>query len=331
MNEISKFSDVLRIVARGPTLSRPLEADEAEEAMTQILSGRADELQTGGFLLVLRGRGETGAELAGFVRAAKRRQAIDCSGLAVDLDWPSYADRHRQQPWFVLAALLLAQQGIRVLMHGVAGAMDAKHASVRPVLTALGLGIARDRASVQRDLDQRSLAYVGIEDMAPEVQRLLDFRPRLGVRTAVNSFSRALNPGDAPVQLQGVFHPPYKTMHRDAAVILGQPRAAIFKGGGGEAQRAPTKPCSVLTVRDGEVADEIWPALLPGQIVDWRAEDLSPQRIAALWRGELDYPPAVAMITGTAAIALYLLGQAATIVAADAQAAELWQGRQRLL
>ena len=92
--------------------------------MSLILAGEAQPVQIGGFLMVLRYRGETAAELAGFVQAARQHIALDAS-VSVDLDWPSYADRHRQQPWFVLAALLLAENGFRVLMHGIAGASAA--------------------------------------------------------------------------------------------------------------------------------------------------------------------------------------------------------------
>ena len=49
----------LRTVARGPTLSRALDAAEAEEAFGLILDGQALPMQVGAFLLVLRRRGET--------------------------------------------------------------------------------------------------------------------------------------------------------------------------------------------------------------------------------------------------------------------------------
>lgn len=64
---------------------------------------------------------ETAAELAGFVDAARFHVMQGAGALAADLDWPTYADRHRQQPWFMLAALTLAGHGVRVLTHGIPG------------------------------------------------------------------------------------------------------------------------------------------------------------------------------------------------------------------
>ena len=101
------FADFLRTIGRGATLGRPLDEAEAEQAMGMILDGAVEPVQLGAFLLVLRYRTETPAELAGFVRAARARIA-ERAASTVDLDWPSYADRHKQLPYFVLAALLLA-------------------------------------------------------------------------------------------------------------------------------------------------------------------------------------------------------------------------------
>lgn len=323
----NRLAELLKIVGRGPTLSRSLTRDEAEEAMAGILAGQADPVQVGALLLLLRYRGETPEELAGFAAAARARLRLDLAGLGVALDWPSYADRHRQQPWFLLAARLLGRHGIRTLLHGVEGATGPDHASTRPALAALGITPARDRAEVAAALETRGLAYVGLEDLCPEADALLALRPLLGVRTVANSFVRALNPAAAPAQMQGVFHPPYRTLQAAAARLLGQRRSAVFKGGGGEAQRNPLKACAVAHVVGAEIRDETWPALLPDCDHRWREEDLDPRRIAALWQGEIDDPAPVAAVTGTAAIALVLTGRTDTPEAAQALAERLWRER----
>jgi anthranilate phosphoribosyltransferase len=317
----------LRIVGRGPTLSRSLTLDEATEAMAGILAGHADPAQVGALLLLLRYRGETPEELAGFAAAARQALQLDLTGLDVTLDWPSYADRHRQQPWFLLSARLLAQNGIRILVHGVEGATGSDYASTRPALAVLGITPARDRATVASDLAARGLAYVGLEDLCPAADALLGLRPLLGVRTVVNSFVRALNPAAAPAQMQGVFHPPYRTLQAAAAQLLGQPQAAVFKGGGGEAQRNPLKACAVAHVVGADIRDQAWPALLPETDHRWREEDLAPGRIQALWQGDIDDAAPVAAVTGTAAIALALAGRADTPETAQALAERMWRNR----
>jgi len=320
------FAKYLRVVGRGPSLSRDLEEHEAAEAMAMVLAGKVTPEQLGAFLLVLRYKGESGAELAGFVRAA--RASFAAPQIAVDLDWPSYADRHRQQPWFVLSALLLAENGCRVLMHGIAGHSEG-YAPTRPALAALGVAPCLSLAEAAARLEAEGFAYLGLERICPALERLFALRPSLGVRTVVNSLSRALNPMAAPCQLQGVFHPPYRATQQEAALRLGQPHAAIFKGGAGEVQRTPLKPCLVATVHAGEGGEEEWPATLAGADYRWRDEALDPGHLAALWRGEREDPVPAAAVAATAAVALKLAGRAATKPEAEAMATEMWRARPR--
>jgi anthranilate phosphoribosyltransferase len=211
------FATYLRTIGRGPNLSRPLEADEAEAAMEMILTDRVEPAQLGAMFLVLRLRGETPAELAGFVRAARQALPAGCDGLA-ELDWPSYADRHKQLPYFVLAALLLAENGIRVAMHGIAGVGPA---TTPAVLAALGVAPAADLDDAARTLDANGFAYLPLDRLHPALDQLFMLRPVLGVRSPANTFARDLNPLGAPAQIQGVFHPTYIPVHQEAVDLLG--------------------------------------------------------------------------------------------------------------
>ena len=132
------FAPFVAALGRGPGRSRDLDGAEAEQAMAMILENRVEPLQLGAFLMLMRYKRETADELAGFVRAVRDRLAVPADGPQVDLDWPSYADKHKQLPWFVLSALLLAQNGVKVLMHGIAGFADG-FAPTGRALDALGI------------------------------------------------------------------------------------------------------------------------------------------------------------------------------------------------
>jgi len=318
------FAGFLRTIGRGATLGRPLDEAEAEAAMAMILDGEVEPTQLGAFLLVLRYRTETAAELAGFVRAARARIAPPAD-VHVDLDWPSYADRHKQLPYFVLAALLLAENGVRVLMHGIEGEGPV---TTRAALRSLGIRPARSIDEATDHLECCNFAYLPLEAIAPELERLFHLRPLLGLRSPANSLARELNPLQAANQIQGVFHPTYLPLHRETAERLGQPHAVIFKGGGGEGQRNPDKPCRAVAVREGTATETVWPALCD-QSYPWRKEALEPDRLADLWQGEWQPAGPVAAITGTAAMALWVLGRATSPAEADALAEELWRARRR--
>jgi anthranilate phosphoribosyltransferase len=315
-------------VGRGPKLSRPLDVAEAEDAMRLILEDRVEPAQLGAFLLLLRYRGETPEELAGFVRAARATIDTGADAPRVDLDWPSYADRHKQLPWFVLAALLLAENGVKVAMHGIAGESDG-YTTTPAALATLGIRPARSIAEAGDRLETDKFAYLPIEELAPSVAKLFTLRPVLGVRSAVNTFARELNPLGAPYQMLGVFHPNYRFPHQRTAEILGQKHAAIIKGGGGEVQRNPEKPCAVTTLHDGVSGQEEWPAMLADVSYRWRDETDRIERIPALWTGDFEAEAPRAAIIGTAAIALKLIGRAKDQADATAQAEAMWRSRQR--
>ena len=220
------FADFLRTIGRGSTVGRPLDEAEAEAAFDMILDGDIEPMQLGAFLLVLRYRTEAASELAGFVRAARRR--IQVNELpAADLDWPSYADRHKQLPYFLLAAKLLAGAGIRVLLHGIKGEGPA---TTRAGAHALKLPIASSLDEAASALDRDNIAYLPLEAFCPKLAELFTLRPLLGLRTPVNSLARELNPGHAPAQMQGVFHPNYLPLHAETAALLGQSRGCDFQG-----------------------------------------------------------------------------------------------------
>lgn len=320
------FSFYTATIGRGPTLSRPLTRAEAADAMELILSGNVEPIQLGGFLLVLRQRGETAAELAGFVDTVRSSLVTANVSVTPDIDWPSYADHHRQQPWFILSALLLAGDGIKVLMHGIDGAADGC-APTRPALDALGVRRCRSLAEASMQLAGQNFAYVGLEDIAPAAERLFHYKPLLGVRSVANTFVRDLNPLGAGLTLVGIVHAAYRGLHQETLGLLGQANAAVFKGVGGEAQRNPFKGVQIATLADGAHGLEDWPAACGGEAFLWRDENLAPARVAALWRGEIAHPAAEASIIATAAVALKFLGRAKTRTDALALAQTMWCSR----
>jgi len=328
MSDAHPFSEFIRALGRGPTLSRSLTREEAKSAMAMILAGDVEPEQLGAFLMLLRYRTETAQELAGFIEAVREMIDLPSGAEPPDLDWPSYADRHKQLPWFLLAALTLAQNGVRVLMHGIPGDSEG-FVPTRSALAAMNIKPCDSIDQAFEHLDKSGFAYLPIEAFAPELYALFGLRPLFGLRSTVNSLSRALNPLGAPAQIQGVFHPNYRNLHIEAGQILEQPQAIVFKGGGGEGQRNPDKACQCLCLERGEIIEEDWPALIEGPATPWRDEERNADRIAALWRGDLDYPPAIKVVTGTLAMALKLLGRAATQEQAEADAQEMWENRSR--
>ncbi len=321
------FAKFIAILGRGKSLTRSLTIEEAEQAMGMILADEVLPEQLGAFLMLLRVKEESPGEIAGFVRAARAAAPSPADAPPVDVDWSSYAGKGRQLPWFILAALLLARNGWRVFMHG-AEAHSEGRIYTGAALRTLGAPISASLREAASALATRNFAYLPIDALSPKVAEMLELRPILGLRSPVHTFARMLNPFGAPCLLQGVFHPGYVAIHRDAGLLLGQPRLAVFRGDGGEIERRPNKPCDVMMAMDGESVDERWPPMIddPRQTPD-PAMDLS--RLAALWRGAIEDEYGEAAVVGTLAIALRALGAATNVAEAAVRAKALWQARDR--
>ncbi|SIS64540.1 Anthranilate phosphoribosyltransferase [Roseivivax lentus] len=311
----------VRILARGQGRARGFTRAEARAAMTLMLEAEADSAAIGAILMLLRMKGETAGEIAGFAEAA--RQALPAwSGPRPALDWPSYAaGRTRGLPWFLLSARLVAEAGYPVLLHGW-NSHQRDAASLRAALGPLSIPVADTPSAASRALGEKRIAYLPLEKLSPPLMALLGLRDLLGLRSCINTVLRMLNPAGARAAVQGVFHPPYRTLQADAAGLLGLADLTVLKGGGGEFEHHPAKDIEVFGLRAGAP----WQGRT-GQRLDAhrRLADASdaPNALVDLWSGRRRDPFAEAIVLSTADLALETLG-------APVEARSLWQQRRPL-
>lgn len=321
------FAKYIQILARGKTKTRAFTMDEAQEAMAMILRGDAKPEQIGAFLMLLRLKEETPEEIAGFTLGTRDTFDLPAIIPSVDVDWSSYAGKRRQLPWFILSALLLAQNGFKVFMHGTGGHTPGR-IYTRETLQKLGFPIANSFDQAITHLERSNFAYVPLQALSPKLRELIEMRPIFGLRSPVHSFSRMLNPFNAPVMMQGIFHRGFMDIHAGAGLLLNQPVTTVFRGEGGEIERRPNKPTVAWTASNGEIVNEEWPALLPNGHAA-ADEEMDIQNLIAIWRGEETSDYAEASITGTLAIALKSMDQAQSIDAAQTMAQNMWMNRDR--
>jgi anthranilate phosphoribosyltransferase len=320
------FAEYIRILGKGKKGSRPLTRDEAYQAMKMILAGEVQPIQLGAFLMLMRVKEETPEELAGFVLAAHESSNLAGDKKRVDLDWSSYAGKRRHLPWFLLSALLLAENGTRVFMHGASGP-SADRLYTQDMLGYLGLEYANSIEHAKQQLEQRQFSYLSLAHFCPKLHEIMELRPLMGLRSPVHTLVRLLNPFNADYSIQGIFHPGYRPVHQQAAALLQQPHAAVLKGEGGETERNPDMECLVQSVHNGELFDENWPAVFARRHV--KPEELDPRQLALIWQGKIEDEFAEASIIGTTAVALKLLGKADNQEQAGQLAFEYWVNRDR--
>jgi anthranilate phosphoribosyltransferase len=320
------FAQYIQMLGKGRKGSRDLTQQEAKQALSMILSGQTEPVQLGAFLMLMRVKEETPAEVAGFVQAARASLQLPQNLPKVDLDWPTYAGKRRQLPWYLLSALLLSNHGVSVLMHGLGGGI-AGRVFVPQAMQALGIAPAASFADAADKLSKTKFAFLPLYAISQDLERIIDLKPVLGLRSPVHTVIRMLNPFGAPASIMGIFHPGYDDTHQQAGVLLGDKSLAVFKGEGGEAERNPDTDCTVKLVLKGKASEGVWPALFASRHMKDDAMDVS--RLAKLWHGEISDEYGEAAVIGTAAIALRAMGRAGSPDEAQKMAAEMWQTRKR--
>ncbi len=311
------FAQYIRILGKGKTGSRSLTFAEAHDAFGMILEGETLDIQTGAFLMLLRVKEESPEELAGFVSAT--RDWITAPAISVDLDWSSYAGKRKHYPWFLLSALILAQSGYRVFMHG-AGGHTINRLYTEHVLPSLGFPVCQHWTQVELQLQQYQFAYLPLRYLCPPMDELIQMRNVMGLRSPVHTLSRLINPLNAGCTLQAIFHPAYRESHQRAASLLGYANSMVIKGEGGEFERNPDGRCLVKGIRDGELYEHEWPMLFETRHEP--EEELDMERFLAVWRGEERHEYGEMAVIGTLALAL----QGLKITSQEEDALELARG-----
>jgi anthranilate phosphoribosyltransferase len=321
-------------VGAGIGQSRPLTMDEAQEAFSVILDGRADPVQVGALLSVMHFRGETAAELAGLVRASRSHiRALNPTSVpAVDLDWPAYiSPKSRRMPWFLQAARLVAQAGHKVLLHGTDGGGDTR-GMVVSAAQAIGIPVCTSEAAAAEALAERGIAYLPLAAVSSQLHRLLSLYGLFETRSSINSLMPLLNPLDASATMMGVVRPAYRELHRDAGMLLERRNLTILGASRDAAEATPFRSSTLLRLVDGQAED-----LFLSPVLEPRAYPLtgmtSLEYWSAVWAGTVRDERAAAIITATAAFAILTLrgGTASRFEECQAMARELWETRRKSL
>lgn len=321
---MTAFSEFIKHVGRGEKGRRSLTQDEARQALEMYLDGKAELLQLATLLMLQRVRCETSAEAAGYIQALRGHITPEWQQLDVDVDWPCFAGKRRQPPWLLLAAKLLAQNGIRVMLSGHA-AVDAVKYQIETACPALNIQQAATPEQARQILATDNICYIPLSSYCEPLVDLLALRNLVGLRTPLNTVVRALNPTAAPYAIHGIFHQGYEQLHAEAAQLVGDQHMIAFKGEGGESERSPRTACKVAGVNHGSLFNEEWPTYLEGS--SGKHGEISGQYLQDVWVGTEDSTYGQHAVVATLAIVLKLMGFCPDQASALEQANHWWQQR----
>jgi anthranilate phosphoribosyltransferase len=300
-----------------------LSADDASAVLREVMEGRSSEAETAAFLIALRTKGETVAELVGLARTMRDLAARVEVGRDDLLDTAGTGGGHPTFNVSTTAAFVAAGAGCTVAKHGNRSATGRSGSA--DVLEALGARIDLDPGAVAECIESVGFGFMFAPAHHAAMKHVVPVRKALGVRTIFNFLGPLTNPAGATRQLIGVSDPSFMDTIAAALGELGATRALVVSSEDGLDEIGVCGPTRAVELNEGGIEsltltpEELGVETAPPEAIGAG----EPHESAALARKVLDGEPGAdrSIVVLNAGAAIYVGGGAASIEA-GARAAE---------
>ena len=237
-----------------------LDIQDATWAMDQVMSGVATQAQLAAFVVALRVKGETPAEIAGLADSMlSHGRRVHLAQRAVDVVGTG-GDQAQTVNISTMAALVTAAAGAPVVKHGNRAASSLCGAA--DVLEALGVAIDLGPEQVAQCVADAGIGFCFAPLYHPAMRHAAGVRREIGVPTAFNFLGPLINPAQPGAALVGCadlrMAPVMAQVLADRGVS-----ALVVRGDDGLDEITTTTTTSVWVVDGGAVRlDQLDPAAL---------------------------------------------------------------------
>ena len=313
------FRAVIKAVGTGPRGSRALTFEESRSAAAALLAGEVSPVQAGAFLVAMRIKGETPAELAGMAQALRDAAATVAAdppaGGSPVLACAGAYDGMVDAPHLSLcAAILAAAAGARVVVHCGATIGPKRGTTPADVLAALGGPARPGPAASAAMLARAGVALVHAGAAIPGWDALAQVRDEIGLRGPLHSAEKLVDHLGASHFVVGHTHSSYRERLQGALVLLGAERVITVRGMEGADILRTGRPSAADTLGPLELSE------IPGSVL---RGDPDPQIAAALTRaiaGGDEHGVAAQTAALSAGLRLFAVGCCASVSAGTALA-----------
>ena len=226
----------IKEIGRGARGAKALERAQAADLLGQILDGQVSDYEVGAFCIAMRIKGETADEMCGLWDAVQLRTArFSTTSAQPIVVIPSYNGARRLPTLTPLLALLVAREGLPVLVHGMQ--TESSRTTAFAVLERLGIAPRAQAGTVTAG----QVATVHTATLLPSLAKLLAVRTVIGLRNPGHSIAKLLQPVAGPALLLGSYtHPEYLPMLQATLTQL-QANALLSRGLEGEVCADPRR------------------------------------------------------------------------------------------
>ena len=226
---------------------------EAEEAMSIIMTGQATPAQIGAYLVALRMKGETIPEITGSVRAMRSvsvKVKLNTTEPVYDIVGTGGDGAHTFNI-STAAAFVLAGTGRKVAKHGNRAA--SSQCGSADVLSALGVNLELTAEQVAQAIQEIGIGFMFAPKFHPAMKHAIGPRKEIGQRTIFNILGPLTNPAGANIQLTGVFSPTLTEPMAQVLNELGSKAALVIHGANGLDELNTTGANRISHLKNGAV------------------------------------------------------------------------------
>lgn len=240
------WPDLLTLLLRREDLT----LEQSRWAMTEAMTGEATPVELAGFLVALRAKGETVAELQGLADVMlEHAHRIDVPGPSIDIVGTG-GDRSFTVNISTMTSVVVAATGLRVVKHGNRAASSASGSA--DVLEALGVGLGLAPARVAEVAMEAGITFCFAQAFHPSMRHAAITRRELAVGTAFNYLGPLTNPAQPTYAAVGVADARMAPIIAGVFAERGRP-AVVFRGDDGLDELTLATTSTVWWVRDGSV------------------------------------------------------------------------------
>ena len=282
----------IKDIGRGKDGARALGRTQAADLMGLILDQQVSDLELGAFCIAMRVKGETPEEMAGFLDATHARLSKVQTHHTPTVVLPSYNGARKLPVLTPLLALLLAREGVAVVVHGTA--TEDKRVSSQAVLAELGMAAFGHPPPVKAG----EVVFVPTGVLNAGLEKLLSVRRVVGLRNPGHSLVKLMNPCEGSALVVSSYtHPEYLLSMSATFALTGQ-HALLLRGTEGESVADARRTPGMDVFKDGETRRVQTPQEGSlAQVPDLPATDApsTAAYIQRILRGELPVPQAIAL------------------------------------
>ena len=231
-----------------------LTADQARAAMHTILSGDATPAQLIGFVVALRAKGESAAEMSGLLDAVLEHASIvplsdDVRDAAVDIVGTG-GDHSHSINVSTMSAIVVASGGVPVCKHGARSASSKCGAA--DVLEELGVAIELTPEGVAHCIDRAGMGFCFAPAFHPAFRFAAPSRREIGIPTVFNLLGPMASPGRVRRHVIGVANAAFAERMMETLRSHGSTYAWVVHGSGLD-ELTTTGPSEVIALDDGRI------------------------------------------------------------------------------